>query len=42
VGFRTDVTPWSIASRVDEIGGEIEILADHGPGAHLLITLPRE
>lgn len=41
VGFRHDVTPWSIASRVKEIGGQIQILADHRPGAHVLITLPQ-
>jgi signal transduction histidine kinase len=41
VGFRGDVTPWSIASRVKEIGGNIQIVADQRPGAHLLITLPQ-
>lgn len=40
VGFRHDVTPWSIASRVKEIGGQIQIVADQRPGAHVLITLP--
>jgi signal transduction histidine kinase len=33
--------PWSIASRVKEIGGAVEIAADHRPGAHVLITVPR-
>ena len=41
VGFRNGVTPWSIASRVKEIGGDISIVADQRPGAHLLITLPQ-
>jgi signal transduction histidine kinase len=41
VGFRNGVTPWSIASRVKEIGGDIAIVADQRPGAHLLITLPQ-
>jgi len=41
VGFDGDATPWSIASRVREIGGQIQIVADQPPGAHLLITLPQ-
>ena len=41
VGFDDDVTPWSITSRVREIGGQIKIVAGARPGAHLLITLPR-
>jgi signal transduction histidine kinase len=41
VGFDSDVTPWSIASRVKEIGGEISIGTDRRLGAHLSITLPR-
>jgi two-component system, NarL family, sensor histidine kinase YdfH len=41
VGFRTDVMPWSIASRVKEVGGEIRIATDGRAGAHLSITLPR-
>lgn len=41
VGFGTTaVTPWSIASRVREIGGKIEIVSDRPHGAHLAITLP--
>jgi signal transduction histidine kinase len=41
VGFAAaDVTPWSIASRVREIGGRIEIVNDRAQGAHLAITLP--
>jgi signal transduction histidine kinase len=39
VGFDGAVTPWSITSRVKEIGGSIEIAAAV-PGAHLQITLP--
>ena len=40
VGFHGDNPPWSIASRVKEIGGRIQIVADERPGAHLMITLP--
>lgn len=41
VGFRDTVTPWSITSRVKEIGGEIHIVSEQRPGAHLSITLPQ-
>jgi signal transduction histidine kinase len=41
VGFHGDAPPWSIASRVREVGGRIQIVADERPGAHLLITLPQ-
>jgi signal transduction histidine kinase len=41
VGFQVDATPWSIASRVREIGGRIQIVAAEGRGAHLLITVPQ-
>jgi len=41
VGFRADATPWSIASRVREIGGRLQIVAEKGRGAHLLITVPQ-
>ena len=41
VGFQVDATPWSIASRVREIGGHIQIVAEEGRGAHLLITVPQ-
>lgn len=41
VGFRGAVTPWSIASRVKEIGGQICIIDSQRPGAHLRITLPQ-
>lgn len=40
VGFDTEVMPWSIASRVREIGGQIDMVSDQRPGAHLLITVP--
>lgn len=33
--------PWSIASRVRELGGGLHIQPDDGPGAHLHISLPR-
>jgi signal transduction histidine kinase len=32
--------PWSIASRAREIGADLQVLADPGAGAHLLITVP--
>ena len=32
--------PWSIVSRVSELGGSLEILHDRTPGAHLTISLP--
>jgi signal transduction histidine kinase len=40
LGFQGDAPPWSIASRVNEIGGRIQIVAHPGHGAHLLITVP--
>jgi len=41
VGFSGDAVPWSIVSRVKELGGEIRV-ADHQPcGAHLSILLPQ-
>lgn len=33
--------PWSIASRVRELGGALRIQSEGGPGAHLHISLPR-
>lgn len=42
VGFRDATTPWSIASRVKEIGGRVQIVANHGCGARLSITLPQK
>jgi signal transduction histidine kinase len=40
VGLPTDTTPWSIVSRVKELGGQIQV-NDPRPGAHLLIMLPQ-
>jgi two-component system sensor histidine kinase DesK len=37
----SDAMPWSIASRVKELGGAIELAADHRPGAHVVVTVPR-
>lgn len=41
VGFGGSATPWSIASRVKQIGGRLHITRNHGEGARLLITLPQ-
>ena len=41
VGFQVDTTPWSIASRVKELGGRLQIVAEKGRGAQLLITVPQ-
>jgi signal transduction histidine kinase len=32
--------PWSIASRVRQLGGVLQVVRDGGPGAHLQISLP--
>jgi signal transduction histidine kinase len=40
VGLPADATPWSIASRVKELGGRLQIAADGRPGAHVAIALP--
>lgn len=41
-GFGDDgQRPWSIASRVQQLGGAFEVVTDAGPGAHLAISLPR-
>lgn len=41
IGFRDDVhLPWSISSRVRELGGVLRV-ARGVPGAHLVIALPR-
>jgi signal transduction histidine kinase len=34
--------PWSIASRVGELGGVARLAREAGPGAHLAITVPAE
>ena len=41
VGFGSEVTPWSIASRVKELGGQLSIADDRRSGAHLSIRIPR-
>jgi signal transduction histidine kinase len=41
LGFQGDAPPWSIASRVKEIGGQVRIVDHPGHGAHLLITVPQ-
>lgn len=40
VGLRSHSAPWSIVSRVKELGGQIQVTADEKPGSHLLILLP--
>jgi len=41
IGFdKADRPPWSIASRVAEVGGELRMNADGHSGAHLQIDLP--
>ena len=40
VGLPAGATPWSIASRVKELGGRLEIAADGRAGAHVAIVLP--
>jgi signal transduction histidine kinase len=41
VGFRNGAdAPWSMSSLVTDLGGAITVVRDHGPGAHLTITLP--
>ena len=42
VGVRSAGAPWSIASRVKEIGGHLQVQQDRGPGTHLAITLHRD
>jgi signal transduction histidine kinase len=41
VGFRNDVPPWSIASRVRELRGHVEVMERAGCGARLVITVPQ-
>jgi signal transduction histidine kinase len=42
VGLPNGATPpWSIASRVRDLGGCLEVRDDVVPGAHLVVTLPR-
>ncbi len=40
-GFGVDAAPpWSIMSRVTELGGSLEIAREETPGAHLAISIP--
>jgi signal transduction histidine kinase len=41
VGLKERSAPWSIASRVKELGGRIEVADDERPGSHMLILLPQ-
>ncbi|MFN2376193.1 MAG: sensor histidine kinase [Candidatus Binatia bacterium] len=41
VGLRSHSAPWSIVSRVKELGGQIQVAADERPGSHLSILLPQ-
>lgn len=41
VGLASPAAPWSIASRVRELGGRVEVSADGRPGSHLQILLPQ-
>jgi signal transduction histidine kinase len=41
VGLTERSAPWSIASRVKELGGRIEVADDARPGSHMLILLPQ-
>jgi signal transduction histidine kinase len=43
VGLRRNAQlPWSLSSRVTELGGVIKVARNDGPGAHLTIELPQE
>jgi signal transduction histidine kinase len=41
IGLQDATPPWSIASRVRELGGQIQVATDRSPGSHLLIVLPQ-
>jgi signal transduction histidine kinase len=41
VGFSGDAVPWSIVSRVKELGGEIRVAANQPRGADVSILLPQ-
>jgi signal transduction histidine kinase len=41
VGLKDTAAPWSIASRVRELGGHIHVDDDRRTGSHLLILLPQ-
>ena len=43
IGFEDPPTmPWSMSRRVKDLGGEIRIVQEQRPGAHLAIVLPQE
>lgn len=41
VGLKSRIAPWSIASRVNEIGGTLQLGDGAGPGCRLQILLPQ-
>lgn len=41
VGLENRSAPWSIASRVREVGGRIELAGEEAPGFHMQILLPQ-
>jgi signal transduction histidine kinase len=41
VGLRDQAAPWSMVSRIRELGGQIDLLEGEKPGAHLLIRIPQ-
>jgi len=42
VGLRGQSEPWSIASRVKELGGRIAVEGQRDPGSRLLVVLPQQ
>jgi signal transduction histidine kinase len=41
IGLPDDATPWSIASRVEDLGGQIQVSRELRQGTRFAITLPR-
>lgn len=41
VGLDGQTAPWSIVSRVNEMGGQIQVTESDRPGSHLFILLPQ-
>jgi signal transduction histidine kinase len=41
IGLEDETAPWSIASRVRELGGQIQVDRSEEPGSHLRILLPQ-
>src|SRR5579871_6181940 len=39
IGFQKDETPWAIASRVAEFGGQLRLVEPHRSGAHMEIEM---